>query len=300
MKTSLLALSLLACLAAPSAWAATPINETRPLSARGHVEIDNLKGRIQVRVWDKSEVGITGSLGNGVEKLIVEGGGDNLVVRVKYPERNHGWGSDRSEPTTLLLNVPTLASLDISSVSADIDVSGTAGRELDIDTVSGDVVAIGAPSEADVESVSGDVRLTLNSPDVSAQSVSGEVTLLGRLGGEVDIETVSGSIHVDSKDQRLRKLSSNSVSGDATIRGNLADGGKLGAESVSGNITVTMPRTLSARVTGESFSGNLEAPGAEIIKTKYGPGSNFEHRYGTGNGEIRIETFSGNGELKFN
>ena len=50
MKPSLLTLALFACLAAPAAWAATPINETRPLDARGHVEIENVKGRIQVRV----------------------------------------------------------------------------------------------------------------------------------------------------------------------------------------------------------------------------------------------------------
>ena len=40
-------------LAAPalfnSALAATPINETRPLDARGHLAIEKLKGRIDVR-----------------------------------------------------------------------------------------------------------------------------------------------------------------------------------------------------------------------------------------------------------
>lgn len=300
MKPSLLTLALLGCLAAPAAWAATPINETRPLDARGHVEIENVKGRIQVRVWDKPQVGITGSLGNGVEKLVIEDEGDRLVVRVQYPRRNGNWNGDRSEPTTLLLNVPRLASLDIEAVSADVDVSGTAGKELDIESVSGSVVAIGAPGEADIESVSGDLQLTLNSADVSASTVSGDVNLKGRLGGEVNVETVSGNIDVDSRDQRLRELSSNSVSGDAHIRGNLADGGKLSAESVSGDITIAMPRSLSAHVVGESFSGSLNAPGARINKTKYGPGSDFDHRYGSGSAEIRIETFSGDAELILN
>jgi hypothetical protein len=50
-------------------------------------------------------------------------------------------------------------------------------------------------------------------------------------------------------------------------------------------------------VSGESFSGDLDAPGADIERPKYGPGSSFEHRYGSGNGEIRIETFSGDAEL---
>ncbi|QSX74981.1 hypothetical protein HIV01_017900 [Lysobacter arenosi] len=39
----------LAVLAANSALAATPINETRPLDPRGTVEVENVKGRVDVR-----------------------------------------------------------------------------------------------------------------------------------------------------------------------------------------------------------------------------------------------------------
>ncbi|MHB8912991.1 MAG: hypothetical protein ACYC42_10185, partial [Lysobacter sp.] len=49
--------------------AATVINQSRPLDPRGRIEIENLKGRIEVRAWDRTEVRITGSLGDGVEKL---------------------------------------------------------------------------------------------------------------------------------------------------------------------------------------------------------------------------------------
>src|SRR5687768_17786134 len=98
MKPALLTLALLACLAAPAAWAATPINQTRPLDARGHVEIENVKGRIQVRTWDKNEVHIGGSLGKGVEKLVIDGDEGSLEIRVEYPRSNSGWGSnDKTE-----------------------------------------------------------------------------------------------------------------------------------------------------------------------------------------------------------
>ena len=61
------------------ALAATPINETRPLSPTGEVEIENLKGRIDVRVWDRPEVKIEGSLGDGVERLAIEGDFNNAI-----------------------------------------------------------------------------------------------------------------------------------------------------------------------------------------------------------------------------
>lgn len=295
MNSKPLVLALLACMAATSVQAATPINQTRPMAARGRIDIENIKGRIQVRAWDRNEVRITGSLGKGVEKLVVEGDAQHLTVQVRYPRRSN----DRNaEPTMLILDVPRQVSLEIDAVSADVDVLGTAGISLDIESVSGDVTVGAAPREARIDSVSGDVRATLHSANVNVESVSGDVTLRGRLNGEIDAETVSGSVIIDSNRERVRQISFASVSGDADIRVGLADGGSIKTESVSGNTTLYLPKSLSARVRGESFSGDLSIPGANVIKTKYGPGSSVEHRYGSGSGEITIETFSGDTELR--
>ena len=298
MKRPLIALCLLAGVAAPAAWAATPINETRPLDARGRLEIENLKGRIQVRVWDKPEVRISGSLGAGVEKLVLEGDRENLLVRVQYPKRSSGWSDSKSEPTDLRLDVPRFADLEIESVSADVDVVGTAADSLAIESVSGDVVVAGAPRQAEIESVSGDLQVTVNSAEVHVESVSGDIDLRGKLEGEVNAESVSGEIGVNSNGMRLHRLFTATVSGDATARVALAEGGSIKSETVSGEIILVLPKSLSARVAGESFSGDLSAPGAKIERPKYGPGSSFEHRYGSGNGDIRIESFSGNAELR--
>lgn len=297
-RTLTLALALLA--AAPTL-AATPINETRPLDPRGRLEIENLKGRIEVRAWDRAEVKIEGSLGKGVEKLEIEGDRQHLAVRVKYP-RSGGLGffsgSDKSEPTQLRLMVPRQADLEIDAVSADIDVNGVATGELSIDSVSGDVTVAAAPGEASIDSVSGDLHLTLNSDNVSTESVSGDLTLRGRLGGEVHVETVSGDIDIAGHQSSVRKLTGSSVSGDMRIGTALASKGRIALETVSGDVRLSVPRNLSANVRGESFSGDLAAPGAQISKPRHGPGSSFEHRYGNGDGEITLETFSGDARLQ--
>ncbi|MDQ3229883.1 MAG: hypothetical protein M3Q13_09170, partial [Pseudomonadota bacterium] len=114
-----LALALLTCWAAvpligAPAQAATPIKQTRAMNSDGHIEIENLKGRIQVRAWDKRQVHISGSLGKGVEQFIVEGDADNLTVHVRYPRRSN----DRNtEPTDLVLDVPRGVALEIQGVS---------------------------------------------------------------------------------------------------------------------------------------------------------------------------------------
>lgn len=283
----------LACIVAFPALAATPIDQTRPLDPRGRVEIDNLKGRVEVRAWDRPEVKITGSLGAGVEKFSVEGDRGALQIEVKYPNR-----ANNAEPTVLIVQVPLQAELEVSTVSANIDVQGVAPRELSLESVSGDIVAVGAPRRAAVESVSGDVTLTLNSGDVDASAVSGDLTLNGRLNGEVAVETVSGNLRVDNRGERLRKLSASTVSGDVDLKVALATDGEISVESVSGDLSLTTPRDLSAEVSGESFSGDLSAPGAKIEREEFGPGSSFHARYGAGKGEIRLETFSGDATLR--
>lgn len=291
-----LALAIVACLASAPLFAGTPIDQTRPLDPTGRIEISNLKGSIEVRAWDRNEVHVGGELGKGVEKLVVDGSRDHLVVKVDYPNRR-GWGDDRSEPTRLVLKVPLRANLDIESVSADIHVDGVAPRELEVESVSGNVTIAAAPGEADVSSVSGDLVLTLNTASASSESVSGDVRLSGRLDGEVHAETVSGDIRIDSRGERVRRLSTGTVSGDADVRVGLADGGEISSETVSGDIRLRLPKSVSARVSAESFNGNLRAPGAKVRTEEFGPGSSLEVRYGSGAGQVRLESFSGDAEL---
>lgn len=274
------------------ALAASPIDETRPLDARGEVEVSNVKGSIEVRTWDRDEVRITGSLGDGVERLEIQGEGRKLSVRVRYP-RN----SSNAEATSLVLEIPRQASLDVDSVAASVDVQGVAGDELEIDSVSGRVTAVGAPRKASIESVSGDQRLNLNARDIDAESVSGRITLRGRIAGSIDIESVSGDIDVDTRGERLARLDVSTVSGDASVRTGIADGGRFDFESVSGDVRLVLPRDASAQVEAATFSGDIEAPGANVVHKRYGPGASMEHRYGAGNASIDIETFSGDVEL---
>lgn len=292
LRTSVL---LAALLVACPVLAGTPINQNHPLDPRGRIDVSNIKGRIHVRVWDKPEVRITGTLGDGVERLRVEGGAEHLDIEVEYPESN--WGGRKSGPTDLQLMVPLRADLDIESVAADVDVEGVASGELSIESVSGSVIAVGAPKVADISSVSGRLQLTLNSADVDAETVSGDLSLRGRLNGEINAETVSGAINIAVNNERVRELSTSTVSGSVRVTTGLAPRGEIRMETVSGDVLLVLPKDLSASVHAETFSGDLSAPGVKVEK-KSGPGASFQKRYGNGEGDIRIETFSGKAQLR--
>ncbi|GAB2517168.1 DUF4097 family beta strand repeat-containing protein [Lysobacter humi (ex Lee et al. 2017)] len=298
---TLLATALL--LAGNAASAATPINESRPLDARGRVEVENVKGRIEVRAWDRAEVRIEGSLGKGVERLEIQGDRGVLRIKVKYPSRNgvmgFALGDSQSEPTVLRLMVPVRADLDIAAVSADVLAWGVAPARLQIENVSGNTTVAAAPDSAEISSVSGDLDLTLNRANVNVESVSGDIRLSGRLGGEIEVETVSGDLDLNVIGTPVEQLQGTSVSGDMRLRTAVAARARMTLESVSGDIDLRLPSNVSADVRAESFSGSLRAPNATVERPPHGPGANLRKRYGSGDADISIETFSGDAELRF-
>lgn len=298
MKLVKLAPLALAIAALP-AFAGTPINQTRPLAADGSVSIENIKGRIVVRTWAQPQVRITGTLGKGAEKLEVDGDGRDLSIEVKYPDHRGGWGwkRDEMEPTILEITVPQKASLDIESVSAEVDVQQIAGRKLDVSSVSGNiVVTASSPGEASFENVSGNTTLRITTDNVSAESVSGDINMQGGLNGRVSMETVSGNASLIAK--TLSKLQFSSVSGDADVQAALATNGVVTGETVSGTLRLSLPKMTSAQLSIETFSGDINSPVGKVDREEYGPGKSLDARLGQGQGKIRLESFSGDVDLE--
>lgn len=296
MKTTIPLILLLGLAVAP-ATAATPIDESRPLAADGRVAIDNLKGRILVRTWDRNEVRVSGSLGEGVERLAIDGGAGSLSIRVIYPQSRGGlfnwWGgSDRGGPSNIEVRVPVRAEVVAQGVSADIDIEGVRGRRLEAKTVSGKIRAEGAPEEAEFNAVSGSLDLQLEGSSVTAGTVSGTVTLQGSPGGRITVETVSGSIAVSAGE--VRRLDASTVSGSLRLKvDRLARDARIGAETLSGGIDLILPRDSSARLSVSTFSGDIRSEIGEVKRPRHGPGSSLEARLGDGDGDVRLESFSG-------
>ena len=292
-------ISLLGLFATGSALAGTAINQTRALNVDGQVSINNLKGRIVVRTWAQPQVRITGTLGEGVEKLIVDGDARSLHIEVKYPQSHgwHLWGNDsRTEPSVIEVMLPQRASLDLDSVSADIDVQQMAGRKLVAETVSGEIrITASSPGEARLETVSGNMFLRITTAKVSVDSVSGDTDLQGGLTGDVRLESVSGDMRLVAG--RVDSLSVDSVSGDASLQLNLTPTGSIKTDSVSGNVDLLVPATISASLHVETFSGDIHSVVGTVTKED-GPGRILDALLGDGQARIHLETFSGDVIIK--
>lgn len=291
-------LSLVLLMLAAPAIADMPINESRAVDADARIEISNVKGSVTVTAWDRAEVRITGTLGEGARGLTVDGGGDHLRIKVETPgdEGWFNWGSsNRMADTTLDIKVPRDAELGIDTVSANVTVSGTAGSALNADTVSGKLRIVSDAREVAIDSVSGAIDLSGKAQHADLETVSGDIRARG-LGGTLELESVSGNIDVEAGE--FNTFGADSVSGDINLRGKPAANARIRIESMSGDVRLTLPTDTSTRIHAETFSGSIRSDFGAEADSGEGPGKSFDISVGSGGGQLHAETFSGDIEIR--
>ena len=289
-KNTFVAMAFL--MAVGTAWTAQPVSETFPVGPGAEIEIDVLSGTVAIEAWSQNLVEVTGTLGDGVESLEIDGDEDGVYIEVEYDEHFHG---KQQVDTSLTIRVPAGAILSVETVSASISVAGVTG-ELDLESVSGNVNVATMPAALDVETVSGNISIESAPADSDVSSVSGKIEI-DAAGGSIDVENVSGTtmIHggvIDNGDLE-------SVSGDITCHAIPGPDGSLDIETMSGAITLVIDPTLVASFDLSTFSGSIENQiGPEPTRTsKYTPGKELYFNTGSGGPNISLESFSGSIKL---
>jgi DUF4097 and DUF4098 domain-containing protein YvlB len=289
----LTALAVLAALTwTPALLAAEPISGSLAATVDARVDISNVRGSIRVTAWDRAEVAVSGSLGEGA-KLAFSGGGDHVVVRIESEDDSWSWWGrgGPKEDTLLDVSVPRRALLDVEAVSADARIEGIdGGKEMLIETVSGDVYVDARVGNLDLSSVSGDIEARGASERSSFETVSGDIEAEG-VSGEIAVETVSGT--TDLHGGPIKRLRGSTVSGDLTVAAPAAAGARFDIESMSGDVAIELGPDASARIEAESFSGSIRSDVGTVEHEDYGPGSSLNATVGDGEGEINLESFSG-------
>jgi DUF4097 and DUF4098 domain-containing protein YvlB len=281
------------------AFASTPINLSKDIRPNAKVSIDNVKGEVTVTAWDKNQIQVSGSLGDGARPLEIEGNEGNVEIHVDSDSKEHSifsWGSDtRMQPTVLNVRVPKAVSVEINVVSAPVSIDGLDGGKIEIN------------------SVSGRIRGNLRSPDINMQTVSGSIDLAGS-ATKADLQTVSGDIIAPSVTERVeaqtvsgrmtigggpwKQANFSTVSGDTQITGGPTRDGKIDVDSMSGDVQLQLPSDVSAKLEASTFSGSIRSDFGNPSSGEDGPGKQLKTTIGGGNGNIHVESFSGDVKLR--
>lgn len=271
------------------------VSGRRTMAPDGEVRISNVAGKVVVTAWDRSEVEVTGAVGEKVERLEFGGGDNYTTIKVVLPSRVRNCHDECDGD--LRISVPRVARIDADTVSADVSVADAAGA-VRVNSVSGEVALRTRSRDLEASSVSGDVEVVGNGADgrVEARSVSGDVRIQG-VSAEVQVESVSGN--VDVQRSKLTRLSMKSTSGDVAYAGGISGTGSFEFQTVSGDVKVALEGPRDATFDISTFSGGIDNGfGPKARRTsEYAPGYELRFTEGKGAARIRINTLSGEVDL---
>ena len=251
MRLPLAPLALFGLLAAaPSAPAQSRVDERRPASANGLVEIENPVGSVRVIAWSRDEVQVTGTLGQRASGLDFVSRPNRTRIQVEVEGNPHRVSSD------LEVRVPAGSRVQVESYSGSIEVRDVSGR-VKAESVSGSITITGGKTaEIDAESVSGAVSITGPATRVRAGSTNASVTIRGT-SGVLHAETTNGALQVSGGDFQEAHLES--VNGVIRFEGGLLTGASLDVESVNGSIELRLPANVGADFTVSSYGGAIDS-----------------------------------------
>jgi len=283
-------------LASGAAPAGERVDQNVSAPADGTVKIENLAGSITVTAWDRAEVRVEGELDDQVERLEFENKGSFTRIKVVYPRNMRG----NVRGTDLNITLPAGSRIEVGGVSTEIDVQGVSGT-VRVNTVSGSISVDDSTNDYTLESVSGNVRLqgTQDNARVKASTVSGDLRL-GNINGELDAGSVSGDIYV--KGGRLSRAEAGNTSGDMEIDSVFSGDGVYRFKSISGDITLGFGNKPAGTFDITTFSGEIgnDFGPAPQRTSKYSPGMELKFREEGSDAEFRVNTLSGDIELRKN
>jgi Putative adhesin len=271
------------------------VDETKPASATGLVEIEGVSGKFTITGTDQAAVSVKGTLDEAAV-LHFTSSGDHTVIMVKLPRAHSFSGINRNGMCDLAIQVPAGSNVSASLVSADVKASGVNG-ELRLETVSGDVTVSDHPAEVEAKSVSGDVKILATTSRLKAETVSGGVTIQGP-DGEAEVSSVSGDLEVNGG--RFRNLDASTVSGDLSFAGDLTPDSQVDLSSHSGDVELKLPATISARFEMQTFSGDITNgfSDSQAGEDESGVGGRkLTFTVGAGDARIKVNSFSGSVKL---
>jgi DUF4097 and DUF4098 domain-containing protein YvlB len=246
------------------------------------LEVENRRGEVVIRAWDRQEVRIRADLSSRQNLEILRSGS---MLRVA-PHTRGG-----SAEVDLDLDVPRWLDLSVQGNELDVTVTGSEA-EIAIETVGGDIAVEGGAGLLTLRSIQGEVVVTGARGRVEATSVNEDVTLID-VDGEIQTETTNGELEL--RNIRADVVRAFAMNGDIEYDGTIRDGGRYVFTSHNGDLEVTVAEDANATVTVATYQGEFES---EFPIRLTGTTGDKQFSFTLGSGSARVELQSFNGEIK--
>lgn len=241
------------------------------------VSLNNVKGRILVRGWDKAEVHLVYTLAS--PRLEV----DSEILPETGP-------ADKIRLETHLLD-PSLASDNqVADYILDVPVATT----LEIRNPQGKIIVQGMQADASLQSVGADISIRDYVGRLLVHSVAGDIEVI-HPSGSVEAYTVTGNLHFVSPS--TSRLHGSTTSGSIIFEGDFLDRGDYILSAYSGNLDVICPASSSFELTAKTLKGkvvNTLPMTHRRESASHGTASSLLGMHNAGRANVELTSFSGN------
>jgi len=275
-------LRLLAALLLPAAilWAADDgrLEKTFDTIREPRISLNNLKGNVLVRGWDKAQVHVIYAVNSPRVEV------DSEILPTTGPAEKIHFDTHLLDP-----------SLPSEEQVADYTLDVPAGATLEIRNPQGQTRVEGMQADATLQSVGGDISIRDYSGHLNVHSVAGNIEVI-RLTGNVDAYTVTGNLHFVSP--TASRLHGSTTSGRILFEGDFADHGDYILSAYSGDVDVVCPISASYELSAKTLKGKvfntMPMTHRRESASPLGASNSLLGTHNAGKATLELTSFSGN------
>lgn len=268
--------------------------EARRVSPTTPLRIYGIAGSIRLVGWDRDSLVITSQSRPRDFFFAHDPGGGG--VKTGIDQYRFGVDSEHtaedSRPFHFVVYLPKQSQVTVHSISAAIDASDVSGN---FSTASGSILLRGMTGTLEVASVSGNIDVNASASWVRAQTGGGGRLLVRGPVQDVDASTVDGELDVATPTVMRGRFVS--VTGDIRYSATPAAGSIFDFSNHSGAIDMALPRDASATLDLSSISGVVEN-GIAQARPAAGGAHSMHLTLGRGDAQMTVRTFKGTVRLR--
>jgi hypothetical protein len=220
-------------------------HQTYPLSAGGHIRLENINGNVHIQAWDSDLAQVDAvKYSNSQQDLdaaeiVVDARPDTIAISTKYNKKYHPLDRAHDSRATIeyTLMVPRNAHLDsVQLVNGDLSIKGVSGI-VEAASVNGHVYAAGLRGASHLSAPNGKVEVDFDRQDTE----------------NLELDSVNGSVAITVPPDANARLAAN------TLRGKMSNdfGLPVQEDDVTGRDLKAQWGDGHARIKLQNVNGNV-------------------------------------------
>lgn len=246
-------------------------------SREPRITLNNLKGHVLVRGWEKAEIHLVYTVASPrveVDSEILPAGGPADKVRLD----------------THLLDSALAADDQVVDYVLDVPV----GTSLEIRNPQGKILVQGMQADASLQSVGANISIRDYSGRLLVHSVAGDIEVI-RPAGSVEAYTITGSLHFVSPS--TSRLHGSTTSGNIVFEGDFMERGDYILSAYSGNVDIVCPSAASFELNAKTLKGKvintMPMTHRHESASSLGTSNSLMGTHNTGRANLEVTSFSG-------